>query len=178
MIKNIVAKLKGIYIGWDYDKYWDCREALFDPKTCRLKFLYCKHYVSITNRRQNADIAYCIEAGNNFKGRPILGHNLNGIVIAAGAIIGKNCFLSHQVTIGRNRGGHRPLEIMFTEDLEQKFLAQFILEIMLELGQIVLCLKMCQINATVVLPKPRIIIKSPDYQYYVANPNDWTAQGE
>lgn len=49
--------------------------------------------------------AYCIEAGNNFKGRPILGHNLNGIVIAAGAIIGKNCFLSHQVTIGRNRGG-------------------------------------------------------------------------
>lgn len=29
MIKNIVAKLKGIYIGWDYDKYWDCREALF-----------------------------------------------------------------------------------------------------------------------------------------------------
>ena len=34
-----------------------------------------------------------------------LGHNLNGIVIAAGAIIGKNCFLSHQVTIGRNRGG-------------------------------------------------------------------------
>lgn len=26
MIKNIVAKLKGIYIGWDYDKYWDCRE--------------------------------------------------------------------------------------------------------------------------------------------------------
>ena len=88
MIKNIVAKLKGIYIGWDYDKYWDCREALFYPKTCRLKFLYCKHYVSITNRRQNADIAYCIEAGNNFKGRPILGHNLNGIVIAAGAIIG------------------------------------------------------------------------------------------
>lgn len=33
-------------------------------------------------------------------------------------------------------------------------------------------------NATVVLPKPRIIIKSPDYQYYVANPNDWNAQGE
>ena len=72
----------------------------------------CKHYVSITNRKQNADIAYCIEAGNNFKGRPILGHKLNGIVIAAGAIIGKNCFLSHQVTIGRNRGGHQLLETM------------------------------------------------------------------
>ena len=40
-------------VSWDYDKYWDCREALFDPKTCRLKFLYCKHYVSITNRRQS-----------------------------------------------------------------------------------------------------------------------------
>ena len=115
MIKNIVAKLKGIYIGWDYDKYWDCREALFDPKTCRLKFLYCKHYVSITNRRQNADIAYCIEAGNNFKGRPILGHNLNGIVIAAGAIIGKKLFfIPSSDHWKKSGGGHRPLEIMFT----------------------------------------------------------------
>ena len=105
MIKTIIAKLKGIYIGWDCDKYWNCREALFDPQINKLKFLYCKHYVSITNRKQNADIAYCIETGDNFKGRPILGHKLNGIVIAAGAIIGKNCFLSHQVTIGRNRGG-------------------------------------------------------------------------
>lgn len=124
-----------------------------------MKFLYCKHYVSITNRRQNADIAYCIEAGNNFKGRPILGHKLNGIVIAAGAIIGKNCFLSHQVTIGRNRGAPTIGDNV-------------------RVGANCVVFEDVPDNATVVQPKPRIIIKSPDYQYYVANPNDWNVQGE
>lgn len=105
MIKTIIAKLKGIYIGWDYDKHWNCREALFDPQINKLKFLYCKHYVSITNRKQNADIAYCIETGDNFKGRPILGHKLNGIVIAAGAIIGKKLFFITSSHYWKKSGG-------------------------------------------------------------------------
>lgn len=173
-----MLRLKGIYIGWDYDKYWDCREALFDSKTCRLKFLYCKHYVSITNRRQNADIAYCIEAGNNFKSRPILGHNLNGIVIAAGAIIGKNCFLSHQVTIGRNRGGAPTIGDNVYIGPGAKIFGAIHIGNNVRIGANCVVFEDVPDNATVVLPKPRIIIKSPDYQYYVANPNDWNAQGE
>lgn len=61
----------------------------------------CKAYVSKINRRYGAYIGYDLNAGNNFKGRPKLGHELSGIIIAAGAIIGKNCFIEHQVTIGK-----------------------------------------------------------------------------
>ena len=33
-------------------------------------------------------------------------------------------------------------------------------------------------NATVVLPKPRVIIKDKDYKYYyVASPTDWNSIG-
>lgn len=53
-MRSFMSKIKIIYIGWDFDKYWACREALFDPKTSKFKYLYCKHYVSKINRKQNA----------------------------------------------------------------------------------------------------------------------------
>lgn len=106
MSKSIKQKSISIWIDWDAEKYWSCRDALFDKSTNTIKYFFCKAYVSKQNRKQCADIAYNVKEGNNFKGHPILGHKLNGIVIAAGAQIGENCFLSHQVTIGRSRGYH------------------------------------------------------------------------
>jgi len=105
MSEKLKDRLKKIWVDWDYDKYWACRDALFDQRTNPVKYFFCKAYVSRQNRKQCADIAYDISQGNNFKGHPILGHKLNGIVIAAGAKIGENCFISHQVTIGRSFGG-------------------------------------------------------------------------
>ena len=53
----------------------------------------------------NAYIGYDLNARNNFKEYPILEHDLNGIVIAGNVKIGKNCYIFHQVTIGRSKGG-------------------------------------------------------------------------
>lgn len=100
MFKSIKEKLKSIWIDWDYDKYWLSRDALFDKNANPIKFFLCKAYVSRQNRKQCSDIAYNISEGNNFRGHPILGHKLNGIVIAAGAQISVNCYISHQVTMG------------------------------------------------------------------------------
>lgn len=38
----------------------------------------------------------------NFKSEPCFPHGLNGVFIAGGASIGKNCVIFHQVTIGAN----------------------------------------------------------------------------
>ncbi|MCT3493919.1 hypothetical protein EFR14_06955, partial [Lactobacillus delbrueckii] len=32
-----------------FNKYWSSREALFDPKTNKIKYFMCKSYVSKTN---------------------------------------------------------------------------------------------------------------------------------
>lgn len=40
-----------------------------------------------------------------FEGRPYLPHGLNGIIVSNDAIIGKECQLYHQVTIGGGNGG-------------------------------------------------------------------------
>ena len=54
----------------------------------------------------NADIAVDINLKKNqFLGTPIFNpHGINGIVISQNAVIGKNCFISHQVTIGTSMG--------------------------------------------------------------------------
>lgn len=177
-MRRLAKKLKSIYIGWDYDKYWSCREALFNPKTGKLKFLHCKRYVSKINRKQNADIAYCVETGDNFKGRPILGHKLNGIVIASGAIIGKNCYLSHQVTIGRSRGGAPIIGDNVYIGPGAKIFGDIRIGNNVRIGANCVVFEDIPDNATVVLPHPRVIIKEEGYQYYAAKPSDWNSLEE
>ncbi len=176
MLKEVIAKikykLKALYIGWDYDKYWACRDALFDPRTNKLKFLYCKHYVSATNRRNNADIAYNISQGNNFKGHPILGHKLNGIVIAAGAQIGINCFISHQITIGRSLGGAPVIGDNVSIGPGAKIFGDIRIGNNVRIGANCVVFEDIPDNATVVLPKPRVIIKDENYKYYVASKDE------
>lgn len=146
-MNRLLEYLKKRYVQWDYDKYWSSREALFDKKTNKIKYFFCKAYVSKMNRVMGASIAYDVSRPDNFKGRPILGHELKGIVIAAGAIIGENCFISHQVTIGRSRGGAP------------------VIGNNVRIGANAVVFQDIPDNATVVLPKPRIIIKEEGYRY-------------
>lgn len=96
-------KMKALASGFDYDKYWSRREKLFDNRTPKLIKVYYKLYLRRVDAKNGADINFCSDEINNFKGRPILGHGIKGIVIAGGAIIGENCYISHQVTIGRSK---------------------------------------------------------------------------
>lgn len=176
-MKKILQKLKKLYLGWDYDKYWGCREALFDPSTNKIKYLYCKHYISQVHRRQCADIAYNIETGNNFKGRPILGHKLNGIVIASGAIIGKNCYLSHQVTIGRSNGGVPIIGDNVYIGPGAKIFGDIRIGNNVRIGANCVVFQDVPDNSTIVLPKPRIIQKEVGYKYTPALENQGKDEG-
>lgn len=81
---EIKSKLKILANGFDYEKYWSRREKLYDPGTGRLQKYYYKWYLRRINLRFNADINFYDGGENNFKGRPRLGHGINGIVIAGG----------------------------------------------------------------------------------------------
>lgn len=177
-MNKILQKIKNIYLGWDYEKYWSCREALFDPKTSPLKFLLCKNYISRVHRRQCADIAYNLETGNNFKGRPILGHKLNGIVIASGAIIGENCYLSHQVTIGRSNGGVPVIGNNVYIGPGAKIFGDIHIGNNVRIGANCVVFQNIPDNATVVLPKPRIIIKEEGYTYSPSLGNQGKDEGK
>jgi serine O-acetyltransferase len=102
--------LKEKVTNFNYNKYWERRFALSNKKVNKLIKLYYQYYLKRIDAKNGADIAWRFDydgkiLSNNFAEPPILGHGIKGIVIAGGTKLGRNVFISHQVTIGRSRGG-------------------------------------------------------------------------
>lgn len=161
--------IKNIFHGYSYKKYWHCRDELFNPKSSRLKKLYCRMYLSKVNRMFNAYIGYDLKNGNNFKGHPTLGHDLNGIIIAGNAQIGENCYISHQVTIGRSRGEVPVIGDNVYIGPGAKIFGGIHIGNNVRIGANCVVFEDIPDNSTVVLQKPRIIIKDSNYQYSIFN---------
>lgn len=160
---RMLSKLKGEF---DYEKYWTRREKIFQPQVCKLLKMYYKYYIRRINLKYNADINFCSNQPNNFAGRPILGHALNGIIIAGGAKIGKNCTISHQVTIGRSKNEAPIIGNNVYIGPGAKIFGGIRVGNNVRIGANCIVFQDIPDNATVVLEKPRIIIKDADYKYY------------
>lgn len=93
---------------YDEDKYWSRREKVILPQKgffckglnyCRL--LYIKHCDAFNNASTGTHLGF----GAQFHTPPKLLHGLYGIIISHNAVIGSNCTIFHQVTIGEGKGG-------------------------------------------------------------------------
>ena len=166
MKQTLKLKLKEYAKGFNYEKYWSRREKLYKSDTGYLRKCYYKWYLRRINLRFNADINYYDGGEDNFKGRPQLGHGLNGIVIAGGAKIGKNCFISPQVTIGRSRNLAPVIGDNVYIGPGAKIFGGIKIGNNVRIGANCVVFEDVPDNATVVLPKPRIIAKDKAYSYY------------
>ena len=89
--------------GFNNKKYWKCRDIAIKGRNKPLIIrLMALRYVNKVNHRFGASIYTGINNGCTFNGEPILPHQLNGIIIASTAKIGKNVTILQQVTIGGN----------------------------------------------------------------------------
>lgn len=93
---------------YDEDKYWNrCEKVILPQKGffckglnyCRL--LYIKHCDAFNNASTGTHLGF----GAQFHTPPKLPHGLYGIIISHNAVIGSNCTIFHQVTIGEGKGG-------------------------------------------------------------------------
>lgn len=91
---------------YDEEKYWRYREIVVDPtKGSKLGDLFRLYYIKRADAFNCASMGTHRNQGAFFATRPNLPHELNGIVVSHNAVIGKNCTIFHQVTIGEGRGG-------------------------------------------------------------------------
>lgn len=164
---KIKDTLRNLAMSFDYEKYFSRREKLFDKKTSKLLKAYYKFYLRRVDAKNGADINFCSEGKDCFEGRPILGHGIKGIVIAGGAKIGKNCYISHQVTIGRSKNQVPVIGDNVYIGPGAKIFGGIKVGNNVRIGANCVVFQDVPDNATVVLEKPRVIIKEPEYQYYV-----------
>ena len=93
---------------YDEKKYWSRRETVisgsknpFSKFTNTLRLLYIKRCDAFNNASLGTHIGF----GAKFDSIPKLPHGLYGIIVSHNAVIGKNCTIFHQVTIGEGKGG-------------------------------------------------------------------------
>lgn len=89
-------------------KYWkyrsqviSCGGSILGTLICKLKLLYIKRCDAFNNATLGTHLGF----GASFVDIPNFPHGLYGIVISHNAVIGRNCTIYHQVTIGEGRDG-------------------------------------------------------------------------
>ena len=167
-LKNII---KARLIEFDYEKYWNRRDKIFDKKIPAILRAYYKVYLRRIDAKNGADINFCTNEENNFKSHPRLGHGIKGIVIAGGAKIGKNCFISHQVTIGRSKNLAPVIGDNVYIGPGAKIFGGIKIGNNVRIGANCVVFQDIPDNATVVLEKPRIILKDEKYSYFAYDQN-------
>ncbi len=95
---------------YDEKKYWSRRQKIVSAE--QSKHLFCKiirayrlFYIKRCDAFNQASMGTHIGYGAKFATPPNLPHGLYGIIVSHNAVIGSNCTIFHQVTIGEGKGG-------------------------------------------------------------------------
>lgn len=88
---------------FNYDSYWKMRNVVIDPqnKIPRIIKLWYLYRIKKCDAFHNASLGTDLHKGAVFRGRPILMHGLNGIVISHYARFGEGCYLCQRVTVAQ-----------------------------------------------------------------------------
>lgn len=148
-----------LLVGPDQNEFWKHRGKMQKSKNSLIRKYHSLKCQKILYKN-NASI----EPQTKIDGRITFPHGLNGILISAGAEIGKNCTVFHQVTIGSNTAqGSKHIGSPKIGDnvyigAGAKIIGGITIGNNVRIGANCVVTEDVEDNATVVLNKPRIIV--------------------
>lgn len=150
-ILNIIQK-------YNHDKYWRRRAVTVNPSSKVNIFtkLYFLLYIKYIDARHNASFGTNLNSGAVFAAPPTLPHGPNGIIVGHDCIVGKNCKIFQQVTIAH---GNVRIGDNVMIGAGAKILPDVTIGNNVKVGANCVVVESIPDNATVVLPKPRILIQ-------------------
>ena len=141
-------------------KYWKLRKRVIEknryPKILKLLFLF---YIKRQDAFNNASLGTHIGYGATFDSPPRFPHGLYGIIVSHNAHIGKNATIYYQVTIGEGPDGAPKIGDNCFIGAGAKITGNIYIGNNVKIGTNCIVTENIPDNATVVLSKPRIIIK-------------------
>lgn len=143
---------------YNHKKYWTRRNIVVNPqdKTPIFLKLYYLFYIKRTDAYHHCSFGTNLNAGTIFDSPPNLPHGPGGIIVGHDLHIGSNCTIFQQVTIAHG-GGCIGDNVMLGAG--SKVLAGVNVGNNVKIGANCVVVEDVPDNATVVLPKPRIILK-------------------
>lgn len=151
--------LLSIIQHYNPNKYWSRRSIVIDPcnRTPLLIKLYYLYYIKKCDAYHNCSFGTNLHAGSLFSSPPHLPHGLNGIIVGHDVHIGHNCTIYQQVTISHG-GGSIGDNVLIGAGA--KILPGIKIGNNVKIGANCVVVEDIPDNATVVLSKPRIIIRN------------------
>ena len=155
-------KLGRVLLSWiqhyNHEKYWKRRDIVINPndKTYLLLKLYYLYYIKRTDAYHNCSFGTNLNSGAYFATPPHLPHGPKGIIVGHDVRIGANSIIYQQVTIVH--GGVKILNNVLI-GAGAKILPGVSIGNNVKVGANAVVVEDVPDNATVVLPKPRIILK-------------------
>lgn len=157
-IKSTLRSL--LYRSQSKAYYWSLREKARNCGFAPLRWYYVHRHERLMEKH-NANIPYSTQ----IDGAPIFPHGLSGIYISAGAKLGKDCVIFHQVSIGSNtlpgsKGqGFPTLGDNVYIGAGAKIIGNVTIGNNVRIGANCVVTEDVPDNATVVMERPRIIVK-------------------
>ena len=139
---------------WKYRQRVVCRNKY--PKLLKLMYLY---YLKRCDAFNNASLGTHLGYGAIFDTPPHFPHGLYGIIVAHNAHIGKNATIFHQVTIGEGTGGAPTIGDNCYIGAGAKIIGKIHIGNNVKIGANCVVFEDVPDNATVVLSRPKVIIK-------------------
>lgn len=142
-------------------KYWKLRQRVVErnkyPKVLKAIYLL---YIKRCDAFNNASFGTHMGYGATFDSPPKLPHGMYGIIVSHNAHIGKDVTIFHQVTIGEGPGGAPTIGDHCYIGAGAKITGNIRIGNNVRIGTNCVVFEDIPDNATVVLSKPRVIVKN------------------
>ncbi|MBQ7255580.1 MAG: serine acetyltransferase [Oscillospiraceae bacterium] len=155
---NKVLWLWSFFTHYNDTKYWKMREHIVRHPS-GLKSLWYLVRIKRMDAFNNASLGTHLGKCAEFRGKPYLPHGLNGIIVSNDSVIGKECILYHQVTIGGGNGGSPKIGDFVEIGAGAKVIGPITIGNHVHIGAGCVVAQDVPDNCTVVMQKPRIIQK-------------------
>lgn len=155
--------LQPIVQHYNPEKYWKMRDYVVSYKEGHGSKLLAQWYlfrIKKMDAYNNASTGTHLGYGASFAEHPHLPHGLNGIVISHNSVIGKNCTIFHQVTIGEGNGGAPVIGDNCLIGAGAKIIGGIHIGNDVRIGANCVVAEDIPDHATVVLEHPRILIRT------------------
>lgn len=152
--------MRSLVQRYNHKKYWRYRSIVIDPhRGTKLGDLWRLYYIKRADAFNNASLGTHRGCGAAFATPPNLPHGLNGIVVSHNVVVGKNCTIYHQVTIGQGRGGAPVIGDDVFIGAGAKLIGGIRIGNGVKIGAGCVVTEDIPDGATVVMDKPRILVK-------------------
>ena len=156
----IESFMRSVVQRYDDKKYWKYRGIVVDPnKGSKLGDLFRLFYIKRADAFNNASMGTHRNYGAVFTSPPHLPHGLNGIIVSHNAVIGRNCTIFHQVTIGEGNNGAPVIGDNVLIGAGAKLIGGIIVGNNVKIGAGCVVVEDIPDGATVICAKERVIIR-------------------